>query len=310
MPGGQRRGSRSKHTRRGYRHGQALLPAAATTHERSLPCPARRDPFLSTGPRKQATLGKSRGWQQTRSEQGAPRAPGGGGRTIRARRHTGLWRAGLALLRRAPSLPCAVRSCLHSALFVLAATSVGARSTGPTSACDFESASGLVCASSCDRAAFLSVGTSLRRPGRWLRGGSRLEEGAAGCADQASATMETGGGDHAASTALSDHVVNAALARRWVRAGGSGERAAGGGAATCAEVTEVARRHARALSYEEFWRDFMEPNVPVVIEGVTDGWSPPRPPSTPLCPPAPRAAPAGAAGDDGRRAGEGRDVST
>lgn len=266
-------------------------------------CPVRRGGIPSFLPAPASKrLGKSRGWPQTRSEQGATRAPGGGGRTIRARKHTGLWRAGLALLRRAPSLPCAVRSCLHSALFVLAATSVGARSTGPTSACHFEPTSGLVCASSCDRAAVLSVGTSLRRQGRWLRGGARLEEGAAGCADQASATMETGGGDHAASTALSDDVVNAALARRWICAGGSGERAAGGGEATCAEVTEVARRHARALSYEEFWRDFMEPNVPVVIEGVTDGWSPPRSPSTPPRPPAPRAAPAGAAGDDGRRA--------
>ncbi|KAJ1489804.1 hypothetical protein T484DRAFT_1885275, partial [Baffinella frigidus] len=36
--------------------------------------------------------------------------------------------------------------------------------------------------------------------------------------------------------------------------------------------TDVDRREARSLSYEEFWRDFMERNEPVVISGITDGW--------------------------------------
>ncbi|GAB4822997.1 hypothetical protein N2152v2_010043 [Parachlorella kessleri] len=45
-----------------------------------------------------------------------------------------------------------------------------------------------------------------------------------------------------------------------------------GTAAACAGVTRIDRRHASELSYSDFVRDFMAPNVPVVIEGTTEGW--------------------------------------
>ena len=45
--------------------------------------------------------------------------------------------------------------------------------------------------------------------------------------------------------------------------------AAAGAAAGGAGVTKVDRRHASELSYSDFVRDFMAPNVPVVIEVST-----------------------------------------
>lgn len=85
--------------------------------------------------------------------------------------------------------------------------------------------------------------------------------------------METPLGGDAGGALLSSQTVRAAIDRRW--------GADAGGAHRCErrsdprpprEGTDVDRREARSLSYEEFWRDFMERNEPVVISGITDGW--------------------------------------
>ena len=89
--------------------------------------------------------------------------------------------------------------------------------------------------------------------------------------------MDTPPGGDAGGAPLSSETVRAAIDRRW--------GADAGGVHRCERrcdprppqeepvlTREVARRDASSLSYEEFWREYMERNQPLVIAGITHAW--------------------------------------